>query len=541
MEKIFFNGTIITMDEKNKEVEAVHVKEGKIAHVGKLEEVLQYKTEQTEMVDLQGNVLFPGFIEPHIHFDLAAIIDHAHYIGGIKYANTEDIINEMKRVIKETPPGEWIFFFGLDYLINRDLPQVNRHVLDKLTSEHPVFVIIQSMHTTYANSLALSDLNITKDTQDTRDGHCFKDENGEPTGVLTEQTFSLMFVNKWMQSKNEPMEKYFLNKAQDLSKAGITTCWTAGMMPLVKNHNQFVCDLINRDDCPIRHDYSITYPNFLSGAESLDRIIPDQPKAKFTGIKFWFDGSPYTGNMKMFDNYLENPIMQDCLYVPKNQNGEFLFEKEKMHQLIQEYHNKGVQISIHSQGDYAGKVLVDIFEQVLTEFPRPDHRHRLEHCAFLSEEDTKRCAKLGIQLSYHVNHIYYYGEALNDLVVGEDRTKIAVNCRWALDNGASFSLHTDDPMYPANPLRLVCTAVTRTSRSGKAFGPEYTIPVHEALKGITINAAFQCLREKEVGSIEVGKYADFTLLQENPYLVDPLKIGDIKVIKTYLDGNENKF
>lgn len=538
MEKIFYNGTIITMDEKNKEVEAVYVKEGKIAQLGTFEEVNKLKNDQTEMIDLEGNVMFPGFIEPHIHLDLAAIIDRANYIGGIKYAKTEDVLNEIKRVIAETPKGEWIFFFGLDYLINRDLPKMDRKYLDQLTKDHPLFIIIQSMHTTYANSLALSELKFSKDTKDTRDGHCFKDENGEPTGVLTEQTFALMFLSKWMQSINEPMDTYFLNKAKQLAAVGLTTCWTAGMMPLIENHNQFVCDIINKDDCPIRHDYAITYPNFLSGAESLDHLIPNHPKSKFTGIKFWFDGSPYTGNMKMFDNYLENEIMQDRLYVPKNQNGEFLFEQEKMYELIKEYHNKGIQISVHSQGDYAGKVIVDIFERVLNEFPRADHRHRLEHCAFLSEEDTKRCAKLGIQLSYHVNHLYYYGEALNDLVVGEDRTKIAVNCRWALANGVNFSLHTDDPMYSANPLRLVCTASTRRSRAGKVFGQEYTIPVHEALKGITINAAFQLNREKEIGSIEIGKFADFTVIQENPYQVDPLKIGDIKVIKTYLDGNE---
>lgn len=540
MEKIFFNGQIVTMDECNMNVEAVYVKDGKIFSVGSLEDIMKFKNENTEMVDLDGNVMFPGFIEPHLHLDLAAIIDHGSYIGGLKYEKTEDVIAEIKRVISITPKGKWIFFFGLDYLINRDLPTMDRYYLDTLTTQHPIFIIIQSMHTLYANSLALEKAGINRDTVDTRDGHLFKDENGEPTGVLTEQTFELGFMAKWLADTDGSIKDYFISKTNQIAKAGVTTCWTAGMMPLVENHNQFVYDIVTSEECPIRHDYAITYPNFKSGLESLDRIIPSHPKSKFTGVKFWLDGSPYTGNMKLYDNYLENEIMQNRLFVPTNQNGELLYDLDELYNLVKEYHNKGVQISVHSQGDRTGKEIVDIFEKVLTEFPNPNHRHRLEHCAFLSKEDALRCVKLGISLSYHVNHLYFYGEALNDLVVGEERTKIAVNPKWALDAGGSISLHTDDPMYPSNPLRLVCTAVTRQSRFGNVYGEEYKIPVHDAMKGITINAAYQMMRDDEIGSIEVGKFADFTIIEENPYEIDPLKIGDIKVVKTYIDGNETK-
>lgn len=538
MGQIFFNGNIITMEDNQQQVEAVYVKDGKIAAVGSLDAINKYQTAETEMIDLDGNTMFPGFFEPHIHLDLAALIDSATYVGGIEYENTEDVLNVIKKTIEETPPGKWIFFFGLDYLINRDLPMIDRHYLDNLSAVHPMFILIQSMHTVYANSLALELVGIDKDTKDTRDGHCFKDENGVPTGVLTEQTFSLQFVAKWMQENQVSLKDLFVNKTEQLAKMGITTAWTAGLMPLVPNHNQFVYDIITDEKCPIRHDYAITFTNFNSGAESLDKLIPDHPKSKFTGVKLWLDGSPYTGNMKLFDNYLENEIMQERLFVPTNQNGELLFPLDTMYEIIKEYHNKGVQISVHSQGDRSGKELVDIFERVLTEYPRANHHHRIEHCAFLTKEDTQRCAQLGIELSYHVNHIYYYGEALNDLVVGPERARVAVNAKWGQESGANITLHSDDPMYHSNPLRLVCTAVTRQSRKGKVFGPEYKLTVDEAMKAITINSAKQLLRSEELGSIAVGKYADFTVLAENPYSVDPLHIGDIEVVKTYLDGKE---
>lgn len=538
MDKIFYGGKIITMDDKNMEVEAVLVKDNLIDKVGSLEEIMKLKTDTTQMIDLKENVMFPGFIEPHIHLDLAALIDCSDYIGGLKFPKTEDVLAEIKRVISNTPEGEWIFFFGLDYLINRDLPAMDRHYLDSLTTKHPVFIIIQSMHTTYANSLALKLTGIDKDTEDTRDGHCFKDELGEPTGILTEQTFALRFILKWLDNTNKPLKKIFINKTKQIAKKGITTCFTAGMMSLIEHHNNYIYDIITSDTCPIRHDYAITYPSFKSGNERLDNLLPDHPKSKFTGIKFWFDGSPYTGNMKMYDNYLNNEIMQEKLFVPKNQNGELLFPLDTMYELIKEYHNKGIQISVHSQGDYAGHEIVNIFERVISEYPRENHRHRLEHCAFLSKEDTERCAKLGLELSYHVNHLYYYGEALNDLVVGPQKTKIAVNPKWAIDSGAIISLHSDDPMYHTDPLRLVCTAVTRQSKNGNVYGSEYKISVHEAIKGITISAAHQLMREKEIGSIENGKFADFTIIEKNPYDVPPLEIGNIKIVKTYLDGKE---
>ena len=177
-ETIFYGGTIITMNDDQPEAEAVYVKDGTIKAVGTYDEISAYKHEGVELVDLNGDTMMPGLIEPHGHFDVSSMMSQAHYIGGLEFDKAEDVIAEIKKAVAETPKGKWVFCFGLDFLINRDLPEIDRYWLDEITTEHPLFLMIQSMHTIYANSMAMERVGITRDTKDTRDGHCYKDENG---------------------------------------------------------------------------------------------------------------------------------------------------------------------------------------------------------------------------------------------------------------------------------------------------------------------------------------------------------------------------
>ena len=160
----------------------------------------------------------------------------------------------------------------------------------------------------------------------------------------------------------------------------------------------------------------------------------------------------------------------------------------------------------------------------------------MEHCAFIDQEDVKRCGILGITISFHTNHLFYYGEALCDLVLGESITQKMLPCKSALDSGMKIAFHSDAPMYDPNPLQVAANAVARKTRSGKYIGKEEAITLTQALKGITIDAAWQILREKELGSIEIGKLADFTILAENPYEVNIEHLKDIQIVTTYMDG-----
>lgn len=535
MKEVFYGGPIITMDPDNPTAEAVYVEDGRIKAVGSKESVCQEAGDDYDTINLCGNTLMPGLIEPHAHLDLAAVIHKAHFIGGLKYDTVDEILEEIRKAVANTPEGKWVFCFGLDYLINRDLPELDRFKLDEITTEHPLIVLVQSMHTAFLNSRGLEAAGITRDTPDPRDGHIYKFEDGEPNGVITEQTLTFPILIAWLSEMGKTPADLIREQFAEFKRQGITTTWTAGMMAVFPNEVALMKELA--EDSPVRQDYAISFNMFENGAMSLDDVPEDDEKFKFTGIKFWYDGSPYTGNMFMEENYLDNDIMQKSLQIPPSQAGERLFDPDFFYEVLKKYHNMGYQISVHSQGDRSNRELIDLFERLLTEFPRDDHRHRIEHCAFMRPEDVQRCADLGITLSYHINHLYYYGEALNELVIGEERMNSEfMRCRDALDAGIRISLHSDDPMYFAGPLLLANTAITRTSKKGNRITGDQAISLDEAMRAVTIDAAWQLGREHELGSIEPGKLADFTVLSENPYDVDTDKVKDIEVVTTYLSG-----
>ena len=346
--KLFYGGTIITMDEKNPIVEAVYTEGNRIVDVGSYSKLCLQHSDY-ESINLHGNTMFPGFIEPHVHIDLCSMISQMHNISGLTYENSEDVIRKIRQIVKETPKGKWILCFGLDYLINRDLPQINRYWLDSITTQHPIALIIQSMHTMYINSLGLSLAGIDRNTKDTRDGHCIKDESGEPLGILTEQGFMVPIIHLWLKDLNKNPEMMIREELPKWVKCGVTTLWTAGYTPLYPDHFNLFSKVFNHPECPVRGDYSISFNSIENGTVHLDeQMSSDSLKTKLTGIKSWYDGSPYTGNMLMFENYLENETMQKRLYIPVNNHGERLFDPEFFYQMLKKYHNLGYHLSIHA-------------------------------------------------------------------------------------------------------------------------------------------------------------------------------------------------
>ena len=166
-----------------------------------------------------------------------------------------------------------------------------------------------------------------------------------------------------------------------------------------------------------------------------------------------------------------------------------------------------------------------------------DHRHRLEHCLLLENKSIKQMQKLNIHPSFHINHLYYYGEVLSESIIGDERTETILPVKKAEDEGLTYSIHADQPMFESNPLALIHTTVNRKTRGGKSIGAYNRVSVESALKAVTINAAWQIKMEDKIGSIKVGKYADFVILAENPFEVSVDKIKDIQVLETIVNGN----
>ena len=180
---------------------------------------------------------------------------------------------------------------------------------------------------------------------------------------------------------------------------------------------------------------------------------------------------------------------------------------------------------------------MEIFEKIHQKTPISSFRHRLEHCLLLPKEWIERMSVLGITPSFHINHILYYGDALQIGILGEERTQKILPVRSVLAHRIPFSLHADQPMFPAEPLSLVSTAINRKSQSGLLINEQESISAAQALRAVTIDAAWQLHMEKNLGSIEKGKYADFVILAQNPLKAAKMAMADVQVLETIVAGN----
>ena len=282
-----------------------------------------------------------------------------------------------------------------------------------------------------------------------------------------------------------------------------------------------------------------TVRNFVFVRDDADHLLPESSNNgddffKMMGVKFWYDGSPYTGSMYLNEPFKSSAVNQEKIHVPSGYSGKALWNKDEIANRIQQYDSAGWQVAIHTQGDKAISETLDAFEKSgISKYSR----HRLEHCLLPEKEAIQRMAELGVSPSFHINHLWYYGEALENHIIGQERTGRILPLKAAENNSLIFSLHADQPMFESDPLSLLHTAVNRKTRDGQIVGKTNKISVEQGLKSLTINVAWQIKMENKIGSIKPGKYADFVIIDQNPMMVDPEKIKDIHVLQTIVNGN----
>ncbi len=535
---IFFNGDIVTVNSASPLAEALAVRDGRVAAVGNQADVFELKGSATEMIDLAGQTLMPGLIEPHSHPILSASYYDWIDLSGFNNPDAEAVFARLHKAAAETEPGQWITGFGYDPILIPELKALNADRLDEVSTVHPIFVMTQPMHTCYVNHAALDAANVTRDTpQPALGGEIVTDENGEPTGMLIEGPAFIPFMMAAGQKTANEILKLVEKQVNRYARAGYTTVGAAGLFPVFQDAPGVLQRVVESAGSPIRMRVMNRWENMEAGlaaspGEGSDRFM-------YTGVKFWYDGSPYTGTMFLDEPYLDSDMMQDNLGLPKNNRGKSIHTKEALEKHVQKYHDQGWQIIIHGQGDRAVRDILDIYEAVINRSPRSDHRHRIEHCALIPLDQLERTARLGVALSWHINHVYYYGEALKNQIVGPARAARLMPMGTANRHGIVSSLHNDSPMYPAEPLKLMRTAVTRKTRDNLVIGADHAVSVEDAVKAVTIDAAWQMFMEDKVGSLEVGKFADLALLSQNPHKVDPDEIDKIEVKATYLAGRKN--
>jgi hypothetical protein len=532
-DKIFINGTVVTMDAAGRTVQAVAVGKGNIVAAGSNAEIRKLASPGTKVVDLKRATMLPGFYSAHDHFPSAGAVAvgrldlNSPPVG--KMESIEDIVQVLTNKAGQTPAGAWLLGRGYDDTLLKEKRHPTRYDLDRASKDHPIWIVHTSGHLGVANSRALEIAGITKDTLQPKAGVIRKDpKTGEPTGVF-EESLGLISQHSPAMTEQERVTTIRWADADYISK-GVTTAVVAGA------GRGAVADLRKALAAGLLHLRVVT---MLS--------LGSSPPASMAAINDWFGDTPrerikpgavklfQDGSIQGYTGYLSAPYYQQ----PEGKTGYCGYarhSRQELAEMVKQFHRAGYQIGIHANGDAAIDDVLYAYQEAQREFPRPDARHRIEHCQTPREDQLDRMKELGVTPSFFVGHVYYWGDRHRDIFLGPERGARISPLASALRRGIRFTLHDDTPVTPVNPLMSVWAAVNRNTRDGKLLGPEQRISVMQALRAVTSDAAWQNFQEREAGSIEIGKRADFVVLDRNPLTIPPADIRDIRVLETIVGG-----
>lgn len=550
---LYINGTIITMEESLPQAQAMLVENGLITAIGSNDELAKPKTSTSKVVDLHGAVVMPGFIDPHTHVALSAFLENMIDLSGFKHKSNQEVWDYLAKNIKTHQPGDWIVGKGIDPVLVKDLVTPDLAFLDKIAPDNPLVLISQSLHTYWANSMAFSLAGIDKTTANPSKASFYeKDSLGNLTGLIAEQLAFMPILDvlkkevftpqALIESTTKVLHNYAKNGNTTVVSAGITINDARPLRlyeHLSANKATFINQLLaTLGVLPARAPYPrhFIYIRF-DKAFLLPKKKTDDDFYAIIGIKHWYDGSPYTGSMYLREPYLTSTLTTEGLHIPVGYRGKALLSKDDLAAFIKSYDSLGWQVAIHVQGDIGNEEVIEAYEQVNKQQDISKARHRIEHCLLLADTSMHRLKEIGLTPSFHVNHLYYYGQALKKSILGKDRTNKMLAVASARDNGIKYSFHADQPMFESKPFRLIQTAVERQTIEGDTIGYQQRVRVMDGLKAMTINAAWQIHKENKIGSLKKGKYADFIILDKNPLAIPVGELDKINVLQTYVNGN----
>ncbi len=533
---IFFGGYILTMDDNQPVVEAIAVEDGRITAIGTEKNIIKLRDWRTKIVNLQGKTLMPGLIEAHCHPIATAVLSQVVNISGFTYNSRAEIMATIGSAVKNASPGKWVLAFGWDPVMVKDLHNPILAELDSISTEVPIFILTQMMHQAFVNNAVYKAAEITRETPDPPGGGMFlKDDHGNLNGVIYEFS-ALQHILKKMPKTPQGTAELLLNlQYAKYAKAGYTSIASLGPVDIAGYPLNFMANLSRNADVPVR---SFVYPV----KKQLDRSKwPSgygNDRFRIKGVKLYMDGSPYTGGAAFAEPYLNTEVTLKRMNLQPDHRGKVNYSEASLLQTLTKYHNAGYQIAIHAQGEIAIQMILNAFTEILDKYPRANHRHRLEHNALITNNQIIQAQKLGLTLSFFMDHVYYYGDQLPK-IVGPDRAARFMPLGSAFAAGHKPSIHTDNPATPVDPFRVISTAITRKTRNTEVIlGPAERVTINDALKAVTINAAWQLFEDEQRGSITIGKAADFVLLSHNPLRVNPENINNISVLCTWIDGNK---
>lgn len=536
---------ILTMNPSNPRATHVAVRDGRILGVGSLDDLTGWgaHTLDTTFAD---HILIPGFIEAHGHVQDGAAWAMP-YLGYYDRADPDGTIHPGSRSAAAAiarledlaaaipDPAQPLVVWGYDPIYFTGEPRLSAADLDAVSTTRPIYVGHASGHVATVNTamLALCDITAATETPGVEKG-----PDGHPTGELQESAAMMLAKPGMMAMAAAAMDPDAFRRYAAIGRnAGHTTLTDLVSLAFVAPQYADITHAVTSEPGFPARFVQYGMPN-AGGPVAAQPVIDafrrlkatETEKNRYGGVKLVYDGSiqGFTANISWPGYYTG----QD--------NGLWTMDVPTFPDVVRAFHEADINLHIHCNGNETAEAAIEAIEAALKRYAWLNHRHTIQHAQLVSAAQLRRMAINNICVNFFTNHLWYWGDQHYELTVGPDRANQMNNCAAAIREGVRFSFHSDSGVTPTGHLHTMWCAVNRLTPSGRVLGPENRITPEQALHAATLGAAYQIHLDHEIGSIEVGKKADFAVLEQNPLDVDPIALKDIPVWGTVLAGEKHE-
>ena len=516
---VVVNARVLTSDDSMPRAEAFAVRDDRFIAVGSSSDILNLASSSSEIIDAEGMTVTPGFIDAHSHPSSGGVNELVQVNADLR--SVVEIKEAIAERARNTPRGQWVRAFKYDDTKLDEGRPINRFDLDEAAPENPVVVGHRGGHTGVYNSMALAMAGVTAETPDPDDGRFYRDDNGVLTGLVAEKARDVFRELIPSDSNREERRDGIKLISQLMTAAGLTSVHQTG-----GSRNDMIAYQDARADDGLRFRMYL-FPRgqlFFDLVNSGVRTGFGDEVFRIGAVKFGADGSASERTMAMSTPFEGRP----------GDHGILTMSQEEIHEAVENAHRNDFQIGIHANGDIAIDMVLNAYERVQSLWPRPDPRHRIEHCSLVNPDLLRRIKATGSIPTPFYTYVHYHGNKW--VYYGEEKMRWMFAHKSFLDYDIPVAPASDYTPGPYEPLMGIQSMVTRKDWMGRVWGPNQRISIDEALKICTMNGAYASFEENIKGSITAGKLADFVILAEDPHDVDPDQIKNIEIVRTVVGG-----
>lgn len=524
---IYSGGPILTINDGQPSAEAVAVKNGHILAVGSLSDIAIHRGDTTNLFDLDGRAMLPGFVDSHGHAIMGGLQALSANLLAAPDGDVADIpslqdtlrswIADNEKIVNKV---QLIVGFGYDQSQLTELRHPTREDLDEVSSDVPIIIVHQSGHFGVANSKALELTNVDADTSNPAGGVIRRQADGAPNGVLEENAFFMVLTNLLGGLGEEGLRAFADAGPKLWAKFGYTTAQegrtappVVEVMKSVASVGGFKIDVVAYPDILVDRDYI---------AENVSGSYVN--RMRVGGAKLTIDGSP-----QGFTAWRDRPYFDPVGAYEPGYLGYPAVSNEQVIEAVDWAFDNDIQILVHSNGEAASDLLLASIDSATIKYGPADRRPVLIHGQFLREDQVDTMKRLNVFPSLFPMHTFYWGDWHRDHTVGPVLAENISPTGWLRERGMMFGSHHDAPVAFPDSMRVLDATVTRRTRSGDILGPSQRVDVLTALKSMTIWPAWQHDEADLKGSIEVGKLADFVILSDDPTAINPENLDQLRV------------